>query len=187
MDRNPKGLAVLFYWDRLCERGPKMIKRKLLTLKNEAAPRSSQTKRGHSTCSGSSTLGRSSTLSKVAREEKPSPEKNPAPTPNAAKRKGKPNAQLFNILYERFPKCFSSKQKRPLKIGIDQSVSEAAPDLPPRKVKQAIAHYANTPSYLKTLIEGATRIDLAGNAAGVVTADAERHAQERLAEREARR
>jgi ProP effector len=76
------------------------------------------------------------------------------------------------ILVARFPACFCPKgsPKRPLKIGIARDLVAAAPDIKPGEIGRALADYTRGPTYLLAMIEGAERIDLAGQAAGVVTA-----------------
>jgi hypothetical protein len=64
--------------------------------------------------------------------------------------------------------------------GIRKDVFAAAPDISCRRILYAIADYVHGYSYLKAHIEGAPRIDLNGNAVGVVTADDEQYAQMRL-------
>jgi hypothetical protein len=85
------------------------------------------------------------------------------------------------VLAKRFPKCFQGfgKPKLPLKIGIHEEIFAAAPELPRRSVLYALADYVGGYSYLKAHIEGATRVDLNGEAAGVVTAEDEQYARKR--------
>lgn len=53
----------------------------------------------------------------------------------------------------------------------------------PQVIMNAIADYVSGPSYLKSQIEGAARIDLNGEAAGAVTAEEAQYAKEQLAKR----
>lgn len=71
-----------------------------------------------------------------------------------------------------FPLCFKPKReaKLPLKIGIHRDIRERQPELPMRRLRRALADYTSGPTYLAALVEGAPRIDLDGNAVGVVTA-----------------
>ncbi len=126
-----------------------------------------------------------------------SPRSPPADVINLPKEKEKPLAathknsvfvaaiKMRKILRKRFPRCFMGfkQPKQPLKIGIDLLVMRAAPDLSPRKILYAIEDYTGGTRYLAALIEGAARIDLDGNEAGVVTAADEEYAQRRLKKR----
>ncbi|WP_189521110.1 ProQ/FinO family protein [Mesorhizobium sp. M1B.F.Ca.ET.045.04.1.1] len=85
-----------------------------------------------------------------------------------------------------FPSAFSRKgepAKRPLKIGIDKDVLAAVKDIPRRVIKLAISDYCTGPKYAKAMVEGAVRIDLDGNPAGVVSAHSEAYARAREATR----
>jgi len=85
-------------------------------------------------------------------------------------------------LAERFPACFrpQGQLRLPLKVGIDLDILNLAPDLSETDVKQAIKSYVAAPEYYLASIEGAIRVDLEGNAAGVVTLDQARWAQIKL-------
>lgn len=82
------------------------------------------------------------------------------------------------LLKAHFPLCFKDiKEVQPLKIGIKQDLVK---QLSTREeivigdkacMVNSLSYYVNSPTYHKRMIEGATRIDLDGNAAGVVTAD----------------
>jgi ProP effector len=76
--------------------------------------------------------------------------------------------QLVAALAERWPKCFAVKSCRrvPLKIGIAADIAAAgfAGDL-----ALALRWYTGSTEYRQALKAGAARIDLDGNAAGVVS------------------
>ena len=74
-------------------------------------------------------------------------------------------------LLNRWPNCFKGyiRPKLPLKVGIDKDILAADPELNPEIVKIVLRTYVNHLSYLEAMIEGATRVDLDGNPAGVVT------------------
>jgi ProP effector len=92
-------------------------------------------------------------------------------------------AGTLAILAERFPLAFALKgRRRPLKIGIDRDLSEAAPDLSPPVIKQALRLYVGAASYGRALVEGAERIDLAGAPAGVVSTAAAATAKAKAAQ-----
>jgi len=83
----------------------------------------------------------------------------------------------------RFPRCFmpiGHQTKLPLMLGIDRAACEAAPDLDRHDVINAVADYCTGRSYLAAMIEGAARVDLHGNAVGVVSAGNEAFAKMRL-------
>ena len=75
----------------------------------------------------------------------------------------------------------------PLKVGIDQDIINIATDLSETDVRQAIKMFVATPEYYLATIEGAVRVDLEGNAAGVVRQDEARWAQIKLRKRPAKR
>jgi hypothetical protein len=84
-----------------------------------------------------------------------------------------------DVLAKRFPHCIRKfrKPKLPLKIGITADIINACPDLNPNDIANAVADYCSGASYHAAMIEGASRVDLDGNAAGIVTKrDADRAA-----------
>jgi ProP effector len=78
------------------------------------------------------------------------------------------------LLAERFPAAFFTfeGQRRPLKIGIAADICEAVPEINKEHLQWALARYCMSPGYLRSLTGGAARVDLAGDAAGIVTAEA---------------
>jgi ProP effector len=80
-----------------------------------------------------------------------------------------------------FPAAFSLDpiQVRPLKAGIrDDLYAQSA--ISHTRIKAALAQYCNSKSYLEVSTEDATRIDLAGNPAGNVTAKEAEAAKRRI-------
>jgi len=82
------------------------------------------------------------------------------------------------LLKAHFPLCFKNiKEVQPLKIGIKQdlvkllSTKEEIVTTDKACMVSSIAYYVNSPVYHKAMTEGANRIDLEGNPAGVVTAE----------------
>jgi ProP effector len=75
--------------------------------------------------------------------------------------------KTMETLMDRFPLCFNKPV--PLKVGIRKDVYAAAPDLDRHDVVNALNGYCNSEAYKAVLVEGATRIDLNGDTAGVVT------------------
>jgi hypothetical protein len=70
-------------------------------------------------------------------------------------------------LAELYPLCFDWKKPRPLKLRIHRDLA-AGHNL--KQVRRALGAYCCRPNYQKALRVGATRIDLDGQPAGVVTA-----------------
>jgi ProP effector len=81
-----------------------------------------------------------------------------------------PALRAIELLAERFPGCFAVDEggRRPLKIGIRQDLV-AFGILSKTGLKAALHAYCSTAAYRSLLVAGATRIDLDGNPAGVVT------------------
>ena len=79
---------------------------------------------------------------------------------------------VLELLAETFPACFSiyEQRRRPLKIGIHFDILAALDGaVAPKELSRALAVYAGNNSYRSSLVAGATRIDLNGQPAGVVT------------------
>lgn len=81
--------------------------------------------------------------------------------------------------YKRYPKTFFKGHTRPLKTGIHLDLSEVEP-WPEKLVRRALACYVHLPRYLKSVREGANRVDLAGEDSEVVTAEEAKHAKRQL-------
>jgi hypothetical protein len=87
-------------------------------------------------------------------------------------------------LAKQFSYCFSLEKPQPLKLGIhrDLAVSNVEPTvLTALEIKRALTRYCGRPRYWKSLREGAVRIDLHGQPAGVVTAAEAEQARYQLA------
>src|SRR5207249_2551702 len=81
-------------------------------------------------------------------------------------------AETLAILYARFPLTFALEgHRRPLKIGIDRDLSNAATDIAPRAIKEALRLYVGSQRYQRALVVGAERVDLAGAPTGIVSAE----------------
>jgi ProP effector len=81
--------------------------------------------------------------------------------------------QILELLCERFPRTFARDPagRSPLKRGIDRDLVARLDGLSSRTaLKRVLGVYTACPEYRAKLIEGAVRIDLGGNPAGVVTA-----------------
>jgi sRNA-binding protein len=86
-------------------------------------------------------------------------------------------------LIELFPACFTpaDHERKPLAIGIRDRLFERATGLSKTMMRKALAGYADSTGYLRALTEGAIRIDLDGNPAGIVTPEQAEFAAQRLA------
>jgi ProP effector len=76
------------------------------------------------------------------------------------------------LLAERWPRCFVifEQRRRPLKIGIHTDILAALDGaVTPAKLGHALRAYVHNSVYRSRLIAGATRVDLDGEPAGVVT------------------
>lgn len=94
--------------------------------------------------------------------------------PNYAERR-RIGFEVLGKLAERFPKAFRLEDKRPLMVGVYYQLRARCPDISARHLFFALHEYMETPSYQSLLVEGARRVSLNGNPAGVVTeAEAER-------------
>lgn len=86
-------------------------------------------------------------------------------------------ATVLPALIAAYPACFDWEQPRPLKIGIHQDL--AAAGFEKAAIKRALGRYCNRPLYRRALQAGAVRLDLQGQASGVVAADEVRTAPRR--------
>jgi len=87
-----------------------------------------------------------------------------------SRKKAKKEAEavaVLRILMERFPNCFNWNDHRPLKIGIHQDLVTRGIDR--QTVRLGLSRYCGHIGYQNALVEGATRIDLDGQPAGIVT------------------
>ena len=90
------------------------------------------------------------------------------------------------LLKAYFPGGFkSANEVKPLKKGIKQDLVKRLSTLENIVTEdkacmvKSLAYYVNTAAYHRTVVEGATRIDLDGNAAGVVSAEEAKYSIER--------
>ncbi|GAA0683881.1 hypothetical protein GCM10009104_06380 [Marinobacterium maritimum] len=96
------------------------------------------------------------------------------------------NQAALEQLIEAYPQTFSRDNVRPLKIGIQEDLI-ADEKLARNRIKRALATYVRSLAYLRSVQEGAERIDLKGEAVGTVTAGEAEHAQGRIKEIQAQR
>jgi sRNA-binding protein len=95
-----------------------------------------------------------------------------------------PIHNLLSIMARAFPHTFFANplQVRPLKVNIDQDLFAALPEgVTPTQVRRFLGWYVHRPSYLKALVRGQGRVDLAGHVVASEIPDAIRQsAQVRL-------
>ena len=97
---------------------------------------------------------------------------------------------IIAYLAEKFPLCFILEgEAKPLKIGLFQDLAEALQDderVSKTQLRQALRQYTSNWRYLHGCREGAVRVDLQGNPAGVLEAEHVIHAAQQLADAKAR-
>ncbi len=91
------------------------------------------------------------------------------------------------LLKAHYPNCFKEmKDTKPLKIGIKQdlvkylSTKEEIVIGDKACMVNSLAYYVGSSAYHKSMVEGATRIDLDGHAAGTVTKEEATYSQDCL-------
>jgi sRNA-binding protein len=91
-------------------------------------------------------------------------------------------------LAELFPQTFFvyEKRRKPIKVGIRADLAPLV-SVTEDELTTTLGYYVRNSGYLRACVEGAARLDLAGNEAGIVTADEAEHAQGKLAAVLARR
>jgi len=98
--------------------------------------------------------------------------------------------EVIAFLAERFPQCFSAEgEARPLKIGIFQDLVERVQgelSLSKTQLRSALRLYTSSWRYLYGIKAGAIRVDLDGNACGVLDEQHVEHARKQLEEAKAR-
>jgi ProP effector len=80
--------------------------------------------------------------------------------------------EVITLLATRFPKTFfvHEAHRRPLKLGIHRDIGAVLGDVVDRRTLHAVLrYYVSNIAYRKSQQAGVDRIDLDGNAAGVVT------------------
>ena len=80
--------------------------------------------------------------------------------------------EVITLLATRFPKTFfiHEARRRPLKVGIHRDIGAVVGDAVDRRTLYAVLrYYVSNIDYRKSQQAGVDRIDLDGNAAGVVT------------------
>lgn len=72
---------------------------------------------------------------------------------------------------------------QPLAIGIHKAIMERIPEFDKAQVRNALHGHTGSTRYLKSLVEGACRLDLDGNSVGMVTEVQQEQAAGALRER----
>lgn len=94
--------------------------------------------------------------------------------------------EVIAFLAETFPACFSVEgQAKPLKIGIFQDLAERLQNddrISKTLLRSSLRHYTSSWRYLHAIVEGASRVDLDGNAGEVIEKQHAEHAQQQLAQ-----
>lgn len=100
------------------------------------------------------------------------------------------NKEVIAYLVEKFPLCFSLEgEAKPLKIGLFQDLAEALQDderVSKTQLRQALRAYTSNWRYLYGCKAGAERVDLQGNACGILEQEHAEHAAQQLAEAKAK-
>lgn len=107
----------------------------------------------------------------------PEPPSASEPATEAAETPPSPQA-LLKQWYQRYPEAFFKGHTKPLKVGIHQDLAEREP-WSGKLIRRALANYVNLPRYVKSMREGAERVDLDGQPSGKVDKEAAQHANER--------
>jgi ProP effector len=91
--------------------------------------------------------------------------------------------QVIAVLAERFPRCFAvlEARRRPLKLGIDQDIRAAVPDIDATVLSAALGYYTRSIGYLDGCRVGVPRVGLDGQDSGSVSDGEAAHAATRLA------
>ncbi|MFP3344065.1 ProQ/FINO family protein [Halomonas sp. SIMBA_159] len=107
------------------------------------------------------------------------PEQPSVSEPAAEKAEAPPSPQaLLKQWYQRYPEAFFKGHTKPLKVGIHQDLAEREA-WSGKLIRRALANYVNLPRYVKSMREGAERVDLDGKPSGKVDKEAAQHASER--------
>lgn len=124
------------------------------------------------------------------------PPMNPKPRPAEALKKPKPRWLDYvqygvELLKVYFPHSFRSmRDVKPLKLGIKQdlvkqlSTMETIVTEDKACMAKSLTYYVNTLAYHKSVVEGAERIDLAGQPVGKVTPEEARYSMEKSLEKQ---
>lgn len=100
-----------------------------------------------------------------------------------------PIKDVIAYLCEKFPLCFIAEgEAKPLKVGLFQELAEALADdekVSKTLLRQALRNYTMSWRYLHACRDGAVRVGLNGEEAGVVDSQQAEHAAQTLAQAKA--
>lgn len=100
-----------------------------------------------------------------------------------------PLKEVIAYLCEKFPNCFIAEgEAKPLKIGLFQELAaalEGDEKVSKTSLRQALRNYTMSWRYLHACRDGAVRVGLSGEEAGVVDTQQAEHAAQTLAEAKA--
>ncbi len=102
-------------------------------------------------------LSASSTAGVEAPQEAPAEISAQIPSQKTSTQPPSPQA-LLKQWYQRYPNAFFKGHTKPLKVGIHQDLAEREP-WSGKLIRRALANYVNLPRYVKSMREGAERID----------------------------
>lgn len=146
---------------------------------DSSSPSSPMSRSTDTSSSGKATPPEAATPEAVAPEAPASPDTS-GPYETATPEAEAPSPQaLLGEWYRRYPAAFFKGHTRPLMVGIHEVLSAREP-WPEKLVRRALACYVNLPRYLKAMREDAERIDLDGQPAGKVDAQAADYAHRKL-------
>jgi sRNA-binding protein len=81
---------------------------------------------------------------------------------------------ILVLLAKRWPRCFKleSRRRKPLAVGIRAEIEQQLPEIDPRLLRRALSFYVASMGYQRaSMVAGAVRVALDGNASGMVTAE----------------
>lgn len=87
--------------------------------------------------------------------------------------------EILEFWQNKYPNTFFKEEVKPLKIGIHLDLFEAG-DFSVQMIKRTLAHYTKRPRYLRSMQEGAVRVDFNGETQVKVTKEDEADAKEAL-------
>ncbi|TCS43044.1 ProQ/FINO family protein [Reinekea marinisedimentorum] len=91
------------------------------------------------------------------------------------------NRKALEELCTLYPEVFNTSSPKPLQIGVHKAIAEDG-KLSKTRIRRALNLYVRMRRYIACLQEGADRVTIGGESAGVVTAEEAKHAAEKLAE-----
>lgn len=95
------------------------------------------------------------------------------------------------LLEKEFPKCFSRKKPKPLKIGIQKDVvksfQEKHPEFSKLRIRHALGHYINSYQYRECFANAESRVDLEGKKASLLSEEDKQDALKKIEEIKSKR